>query len=378
MSVIHSVLTRLDARGAPRPAALGAMPPLAAASCERRFAPLDARVGGRHRRDRFCWRSPTGPSGCAAPARRSPRRSRCPWWLPQLRRSKARWHRPHRRPRRKPHRSQCPQPRRSSSRPPKQRSCRRQRRAASRWPRRCAKPRRSSPPSLRPARSAIDKRPVALSPSQRAVLLLRQAHESAQAGQPRAALALARDALALDPELAGARLLAAVLEHETGASERAAQLLRDGLVREPQTARRRCCWRACRSRKATPSVHCSTLEQHPVRGAEADGLRAGILARQGDYARALHRLRKRARASNRPTRCGGSAWVWRSTAKAMRSVRARPTRARWPSALPRDDLTHTPTAGCAATTDGAPWTDPKPPSSTRAASASARCWSAKV
>jgi predicted negative regulator of RcsB-dependent stress response len=137
------------------------------------------------------------------------------------------------------------------------------------------------------APAAIDKRAVALKPTQRATLLLRQAHESAQAGQPRAALALAREALTIDPSLAGARLLAAVLEHETGASERAAQLLRDGLAREPRDGAQALLLARVQVAQGDGPGALATLEQHALHGAEADGLRGGILTQQGDHLGAL-------------------------------------------------------------------------------------------
>lgn len=137
------------------------------------------------------------------------------------------------------------------------------------------------------APASIDKRPVAPQPAQRAVLLLHRAQESAQAGQPRAALALAREALALDPALAAARVLAAVLEHETGASERAASLLREGLARTPGDSAQALLLARVQIAQGDRAGALATLERHAVRGAEADGLRGGILTQQGDAEGAL-------------------------------------------------------------------------------------------
>ena len=146
---------------------------------------------------------------------------------------------------------------------------------------------RETTPDIAANQPTIDRRDVALTASQRAQALLRQATDSAQTGQPRAALERAREALALDPTLAGARLLVAVLEHETGASDRAVQVLRDGLARDGRDgAQALLLARILIAQGDAPSA-LAALEQHRVQGADADGLRGGILTQQGDSTRAV-------------------------------------------------------------------------------------------
>lgn len=139
-------------------------------------------------------------------------------------------------------------------------------------------------PLALPAR--IDKHPSAQSPAQRVAGLLRQATELAQAGQRRSALDRAHEALVLDPRNAPTRLLAAVLEHESGASERAAILLREGLEMNPHDAAQALLLARIQVVQGAGSAALDTLDEHGVTGADADGLRGGILAQQGDFKRA--------------------------------------------------------------------------------------------
>lgn len=184
----------------------------------------------------------------------------------------------------------------------------------------------------------IDKRSIAQTGAQRALLLLRQAHDAAQAGQPRAAIDKAREALALDASLSSARLLAALLEHETGASDRAGDLLRDGLARDPRDAALALALARVTVAQGDAAGALAVLERYPVRGAEADGLRGGILTQQGDSARALPAYESAAR--QQPA---NPMW-WLGLGVALDAER-QPQRARQAYAralslgLPRDDLT---------------------------------------
>jgi MSHA biogenesis protein MshN len=346
MSVIHSVLTRLDARGAPTPAAVGAMPTLtrSAQGASRRLLVMAlagaAAVGFVAFADWPTWlRSATAAQPAARPtplaatqsaleATSAPTPTRAASATPIE--TKAATSAP-------PPVIAMPAiaaPTRAPSAAPAPVS----RRVALAAPTREAAVAVPTEAAASAAPATIDKRAIALKPSQRAVLLLRQAHESAQAGQPRAAVAQAREALALDPTLAGARLLAAVLEHETGASERAAQLLRDGLAREPRDGAQALLLARVQIAQGDGSGALATLEQHPVRSAEADGLRGGILTQQGDYARALGAYESAAR--QQPA----NAMWWLGLGVALdgegHAQRARQAYARALAiGLPRDDLT---------------------------------------
>jgi MSHA biogenesis protein MshN len=366
MSVIHSVLTKLDARGAPAPAALGAMPALQPQSnaAARRLIVMSVlgigAIGFVAFADWPAWlrsanaaqpvapvaaivktvAAPAAIEAASAPASPSPP---APNAAPQAETIVAA--------------PVVAVPTRAPLVEPVAAAPKEPRRVAIVAPAPAPAPAKAPAPAPAPATAnvstesaasvattsvtaapSIDKRAIAMNPAQRAVLLLRQAHESAQAGQPRAALAQARDALALDPALAGARLLAAVLEHETGASERAAQLLRDGLARDPRDGAQAMLLARVQIAQGDGSGALATLQQHPVRSAEADGLRGGILTQQGDYAGALNAYESAAR--QQPT---NSMW-WLGLGVALdgagHAQRARQAYERALTiGLPRDDLT---------------------------------------
>lgn len=192
-----------------------------------------------------------------------------------------------------------------------------------------------APPLAMPSR--IEKRSVAPSAAQQALIHYREATTQAQAGQRRPALEQAHAALAIDPRHAPSRLLAALLEHETGASQRAVQLLRDGLALTPgDTAQALLLARVLVAQGANTEA-LATLDQHGVAGADADGLRGGILAQQGDFRRSLAAYESAAR--QQP----GQAMWWFGLAVALDSEgqapRARQAYARAQAiGLPRDDL----------------------------------------
>jgi MSHA biogenesis protein MshN len=78
-----------------------------------------------------------------------------------------------------------------------------------------------------------------------------------------------------------------VLEHELGASERAAQLLQDGLALTPGDAAQALLLARIQVAQGDAHAALATLELNAVTGAEAEGLRGGILAQQGRFQAAL-------------------------------------------------------------------------------------------
>ena len=188
-----------------------------------------------------------------------------------------------------------------------------------------------------PLPSRIDKRLIAPSSDQRVAALFRQATELAQAGQRRTALERAHAALAIDERHAPTRLLAAVLEHESGQSERAALLLRDGLQNNPGDTTLALLLARIQVAQGEATQALATLDQHGVTGADADGLRGGILAQQGEFKRSLGAYENAAR--HQPA---NPMW-WLGLGVALESegqgARARQAYARAQAiGLPREDL----------------------------------------
>jgi MSHA biogenesis protein MshN len=145
--------------------------------------------------------------------------------------------------------------------------------------------RAAPPPLATPAR--IDKRIVPPSPAQRAAAALREAVDLARAGQRQAALARALQALALEPTHAGARQLAAVLQHESGAHEQALALLREGAALDAAPPALTLLLARLLADQGQADEALAVLERHALHSPEAEGLRAGLLAQRGDYTRAL-------------------------------------------------------------------------------------------
>ncbi len=192
-----------------------------------------------------------------------------------------------------------------------------------------------APPVAMPAR--IDKRPTPQSAGQQAQALYREAAAQAQAGQRHPALERAHAALAIDPRHAPSRQLAALLEHETGASGRAVQLLRQGLALAPGDQAQALLLARVLVTQGSHAEALSTLDQYGLAGAEADGLRGGILAQLGEFRRSLAAYEAAAR--QQP----GNAMWWFGLAVALDSdgqaPRARLAYARAQAiGLPRDDL----------------------------------------
>ncbi|MFO1224126.1 MAG: tetratricopeptide repeat protein [Burkholderiaceae bacterium] len=350
MSVIHSVLTRLDARGAARPDAMRALPVWAgapASGASRRLLLLSAlgaaAIGFAAFGDWPAWlrgaqAAQVAPTPAGAPeAARAAASATAPGVAetpaPPL-------SNPARTPARMPARQPAARvavdvtPDHAVSEAPA-------RRVAALSPPRTAVAHDTA--ALAPADPAatppttIDKRDVAPSPAARALQRLRQAQDAAQAGQPRSALEQARAALAIDPALSPARQLAAVLEHETGHSERALQLLREGLARNPQDGAQALLLARVLLAQGDAPAALATLDGYAVRGAEADGLRGGVLTQQGDTGRAVPAYESAAR--QQPT---NPMW-WLGLGVAL-DAQQQPQRARQAFAralsigLPRDDL----------------------------------------
>jgi tetratricopeptide (TPR) repeat protein len=136
-----------------------------------------------------------------------------------------------------------------------------------------------------PLPARIDKRSAA-GPAERAAALQREALQLAQTGQASVALERAREALRADAAHTPSRLLAAVLEHEAGANERAMALLRDGLAREPGERSFALLLARLQAAGGDAVAALATLDRHGVDDAAAQGLRAGLWAAAGDWTRA--------------------------------------------------------------------------------------------
>ena len=150
-----------------------------------------------------------------------------------------------------------------------------------------AAPPSSLPAALPPTAATVEKRMAALAPAQRAQALYRQGLELAGTGHGRQAVERLKDALKLDPALAAARMHAASLLLEQGRGAEAEGLARDGMALsadEPALATLLARVLADRG-DATGAL--ALLTRQDRLGADGFGLRAGLLAQQGDFQRAL-------------------------------------------------------------------------------------------
>jgi len=132
-----------------------------------------------------------------------------------------------------------------------------------------------------------EKKVIAPTASQRAALAYRQATELGASGHSSQAIAHALDALAADPDHLGARQLAAVLMFETRRFDEAGALLQAGLARAPQQPRLAYLLARLKAEGGDADGALALLPAGPGQSAEAQGLRAAVLARQGRYAEAL-------------------------------------------------------------------------------------------
>ncbi|MBL8342574.1 MAG: tetratricopeptide repeat protein [Rubrivivax sp.] len=150
--------------------------------------------------------------------------------------------------------------------------------------------------SLPPTPPRVDKRLHAPDAAQQQARLYRQAVDAAQAGHRASAVSTARELLALNPRHEAARQLAAHLEAEAGATDRAVALLREGLAQDASQTSLALTLAHVLASEGLADEALAVLEAHAVPGPEAAGLRAGVLARRGDYAAALPAYEAAARA----------------------------------------------------------------------------------
>ncbi|MBL8323636.1 MAG: tetratricopeptide repeat protein [Rubrivivax sp.] len=141
--------------------------------------------------------------------------------------------------------------------------------------------------SVPPTPARVDKRLHAPDPAMQQARLYRQAVDAAQAGHRATAVAGARELLVLNPRHEAARQLAAHLEAEAGATDRAVALLREGLEQDPSRTALALTLARMLATEGLAEEALAVLDTHAVPGPEAAGLRAGVLARRGDYAAAL-------------------------------------------------------------------------------------------
>jgi MSHA biogenesis protein MshN len=134
-----------------------------------------------------------------------------------------------------------------------------------------------------PAPAAVDKQMVAPSAAQLAALAYRQAGELAATGLSSQAIDKAREALRSDPDHGAARQLAAVLLFEKHRLDEARQLLAEGLARPRPDPQLPYLMARLMVEAGDRAGALQLLEQMPAPGADAHGLRAGILAQLGRY-----------------------------------------------------------------------------------------------
>lgn len=136
--------------------------------------------------------------------------------------------------------------------------------------------------------SRVDKQAVALSPTQQAARAYREAVDLAAAGSSSQAIDKALEALRQNPAHTAARQLAAVLMFETRRLDEARRLLGDGLAQQgPQDPALAVLLARLLVESGDHAGALQALDTLAAPGAEALGLRAGILVRQGQVAQAL-------------------------------------------------------------------------------------------
>lgn len=133
---------------------------------------------------------------------------------------------------------------------------------------------------------AIEKRLVALNPAQRAALAYRQAVELAAAGHGTQAIERAQEALRADADHVPARQLAAALLFEKQRLPEALALLNEGLERRPGQPQWVYLLARLKAETGDNAAALALLAQTAELGADGHGLRAVLLARQGQFAAA--------------------------------------------------------------------------------------------
>ncbi len=116
---------------------------------------------------------------------------------------------------------------------------------------------------------------------------MQAATDLARTGQRQAALQRAQEALAIDPGHVPARQLAAVLHHEAGQPVLALNLLREGVALEGSPPTLALLLARFLAHQNLGPEALVVLDRHGLNSAEAEGLRAGLLAQQGAYGGAL-------------------------------------------------------------------------------------------
>lgn len=114
-----------------------------------------------------------------------------------------------------------------------------------------------------------------------------KAVEQTNTGQRQAALLSLTELLQLEPSHHQGRHLAAVLEHESGATARAMALLAEGLTLDPRQADMAQLLARLQANQGQQDAALATLDRAAATGADADGLRAGILSQRGQFRDAL-------------------------------------------------------------------------------------------
>jgi MSHA biogenesis protein MshN len=137
--------------------------------------------------------------------------------------------------------------------------------------------------STLPAATAVNKQMVAPSAAQLTALAYRQAGELASTGLSSQAIDKAREALRSDPDHGAARQLAAVLLFEKHRLDEARQLLAEGLARPQPDPQLHYLMARLMVEAGDRAGALQMLEHLAAPGADAHGLRAGILAQLGRY-----------------------------------------------------------------------------------------------
>lgn len=145
-----------------------------------------------------------------------------------------------------------------------------------------------SPPAAGhpPTTVAAAVRPAAPAPAQRAAAALEQAQTLVDEGRAADALEAARSAVRQDPANLEARKLAIRLALEVGEAQAATTLIDEGLARKPADAELALLRARQLMAQGRNDEALAALQAMGPLHAEANGLRAGLLANGGDYAQA--------------------------------------------------------------------------------------------
>lgn len=148
------------------------------------------------------------------------------------------------------------------------------------------------------APAAIEKRLVTPNPAQRAAQAYRQAVELAAAGHGTQAIERAQEALQADADHVPARQLAAALMFEKQRLPEALAVLNQGLERHPGQPQLIYLLARLKAESGDSAAALSLLAQSADVGADGHGLRAVLLARQGQFAAAARAYEAALRLAN--------------------------------------------------------------------------------